>query len=146
MFYHAWTCLLIYHDCSNNVVQVCSFIKPWTVCSNMHGQACQQQCSSWPAQPCSKTCKNKLCAFTCVYRWCMRVCFGRLASAGRILCIWNFQSRKPNNYWLWKYKFGEKSKSRDGFWIWRTRLNLGFCSIFFKFWDSSYGFVKGYFV
>ena len=44
---------LIYHDGSNNVVQVCSFIKPWTVCSNMHEQACQQHCSSWPAQPCS---------------------------------------------------------------------------------------------
>ena len=43
----------IYHDGSNNVVQVCSFIKPWTVCSNMHEQACQQHCSSWPAQPCS---------------------------------------------------------------------------------------------
>ena len=32
---HAWTWLLIYHDGSNNVinvVQVCSFIKPWTFC------------------------------------------------------------------------------------------------------------------
>ena len=48
------TTLLIYHDGSNNVVQVCSFIKPWTVCSNMHEQACQQPCSSWPAQPCSR--------------------------------------------------------------------------------------------
>ena len=68
MFYHAWTWLLIYHDGSNNVVQVCSFIKPWTVCSNMHEQACQQPCSSWPAQPCSSlsTGKNKLCVFTCV--------------------------------------------------------------------------------
>ena len=28
MFYHAWTTLLIYHDGSNNVVQVCSSIKP----------------------------------------------------------------------------------------------------------------------
>ena len=46
MFYHTWTLLLIYHDGSNNVVQVCSFIKPWTVCSNMHEQACQQPCSS----------------------------------------------------------------------------------------------------
>ena len=27
-------------------------------------------------------------------------------------CISNFQSRKPNNCWLWKYEFGEKSKSR----------------------------------
>ena len=44
MFYHAWTWLLIYHE-SNNVVQVCLFIKPWTVCSNMHEQACQQHCS-----------------------------------------------------------------------------------------------------
>ena len=26
MFYHVWTRLLIYHDGSNNVVQVCSFI------------------------------------------------------------------------------------------------------------------------
>ena len=51
MFYHVWTWLLIYHDGSNNVVQVCSFIKPRTVCSNMHEQACQQPCSSWPAQP-----------------------------------------------------------------------------------------------
>ena len=65
MFYHVWTWLLIYHDCSNNVVQVCSFIKPWTVCSNMHKKACQQHCSSWPAQPCSSlsTGKNKLCIF-----------------------------------------------------------------------------------
>ena len=40
MFYYVWTWLLIY-DGSNNVVQVRSFIKPWTVCSNMHEQACQ---------------------------------------------------------------------------------------------------------
>ena len=39
MFYHVWTTLLIYHDGSNNVVQVCSFIKPWTVCSNTPGTA-----------------------------------------------------------------------------------------------------------
>ena len=66
--YHVLTWLLIYHDGSNNVVQVCSFIKPWTVCSNMHEQACQQHCSSCPAQPCSSlsTGKNKLCVFTCV--------------------------------------------------------------------------------
>ena len=30
-----------------------TFIKQWTVCSNMHEQARQQPCSSWPAQPCS---------------------------------------------------------------------------------------------
>ena len=76
MFYHAWTWLLIYHDGSNNVVQVCLFIEPWTVCSNMHEQdlmiineqASQQHCSSWPVQPCSilSTGKNKLCIFTCV--------------------------------------------------------------------------------
>ena len=42
MFSHAWTWLLIYHDGSNNVVQVSSLNKPWTVCSNMHVQACQQ--------------------------------------------------------------------------------------------------------
>ena len=67
LFYHVWTKLLIYHD-GSNVVQVCSFIKPWIVCSNMHQQACQQQCSSWPAQPCSSmsTGKNKLCIFTSV--------------------------------------------------------------------------------
>ena len=59
MYYHVWTWLLIYHDGSNNVVQVCSFIKPWTVCSNMHEQACQQPCSNW-------TSSNKLCVFTCV--------------------------------------------------------------------------------
>ena len=46
MFYHVWTWLLIYHDGSNNAVQVCSSIKPRTVCSNMHEQACQQLCSS----------------------------------------------------------------------------------------------------
>ena len=64
---------------SNNVVQVCSFIKPRTVCSNMHEQACQQHCSSWPAQPCSnwpaqpcstvQACRQanyKLCVFTCM--------------------------------------------------------------------------------
>ena len=76
MFQHAWAWLLIYRDGSNNVVQVCSFIKPWTVCSNMHEQACQQPCSSCPAQPCPSwsaqpcsslwTGKNKSCVFTCV--------------------------------------------------------------------------------
>ena len=56
---HALSCMnnvvdfMIYHDGSNNVFQVCSFIKPWTVCSNMHEQACQQHCPSWPSQPCS---------------------------------------------------------------------------------------------
>ena len=53
MFYHAWTWLLIYYDGSNNVVQVCSFMKRWIIWSNVHKQACQQHCSSWPAQPCS---------------------------------------------------------------------------------------------
>ena len=53
MFYHVWTTLLIYHDGSHNIVQDCSFIKPWTVSSNIHQQACQQPGSSWPAQPCS---------------------------------------------------------------------------------------------
>ena len=74
MFYHAWTTLLIYHNGSNNVVQVCLFIKPWTVRSNMHGQACQQPCSSWPAQPCSRlsTGKNKLCVLR-VYIKCYTV-------------------------------------------------------------------------
>ena len=52
MFYLAWTTPLIYHDRPNNVVQVCSFIKPWKVCSNMHFQACQQHSSSSPDQPC----------------------------------------------------------------------------------------------
>ena len=76
MFYHARTWLLIYHSGSKNVVQVCSFIKPWTVCSNMHERACQQHCSSWPAQPCSSwpaqpcsrlsTGKNKMRVFACV--------------------------------------------------------------------------------
>ena len=68
MFYHAWTWLLIYHNRSNNVVQVCSFIEPWAVYSNMHKKACQQYCSSHPAQICSSlsTGKNKLCVFTCV--------------------------------------------------------------------------------
>ena len=64
MFYHVWTWLLIYHDGSYNVVQVCSFIKPWTACSNMHEQACLQSCSSWPAQPCSSFWQAKTsCAF-----------------------------------------------------------------------------------
>ena len=68
MFYHIWTWLMIYHDGSNNVVQVCSFIKLWTVCSNIHEQTCQQPCSSWPAQLCSSlsTGKNKPFVFTCV--------------------------------------------------------------------------------
>ena len=63
-----WRWLLIYRDGSNNVVQIYSFIKPWTVCSNMHEQVCRQHCSSWPAQPCPSlsTGKNKLCVFTCV--------------------------------------------------------------------------------
>ena len=43
LFHHSLTTcsikLSIYHDGSNNVVQVCSFIKPWTVCSNMHEHA-----------------------------------------------------------------------------------------------------------
>ena len=45
-----WTTLLIYHDGSNNVVQVYSFIKLRIVCSNWHELAGQQHCSSWPAQ------------------------------------------------------------------------------------------------
>ena len=52
---HVLSCMDMAVDLSwwfpNNVVQACSFIKPWTVCSNMHEQACQQPCSSWPAQP-----------------------------------------------------------------------------------------------
>ena len=50
-----------------------AFIKPWTVCFNMHEQACQQPCSSWPAQPCSSlsTGKNKLCVFyVCSCNFC----------------------------------------------------------------------------
>ena len=75
MFYHVWTTLLIYHDGPNNVVQVCSFIKPWTGCFNIHElqavmsttlfklnyvEACQQPRSSLSRG------KNKLCVFTCV--------------------------------------------------------------------------------
>ena len=84
--------------------------------------------------------------------------FGRLVSKRRILvpCISNFQSRKSNNCWIWKYEFGGISKSRrnlkkpfphDGFstnLVQKTEfLNLGFCSIFFKFWHSV-SFVKDY--
>ena len=88
-----------------------------------------------------------------------RVCFGRLVTMRRILVLYisNFQSRKPNNYWLWKYEFGEKSKSRKNLktflkfkkkfpQIWCTRLsflNFGFCSIFLKFWHNV-SFVKDY--
>ena len=65
MFYHVWTWLLFYHDGSNNVVQVCSFIKPWTVCSNyMHKHVCQQHCSSWPAQPCSSLSAHPCCSLS----------------------------------------------------------------------------------
>ena len=83
MFYRVWTWLLIYDDGSNNVVQVCSFNKSWSLFQHAwknlstthvqagqlnhvksdnntvqagqfnHVQACQQHCSSWPAQPCS---------------------------------------------------------------------------------------------
>ena len=68
MFCRVWTTLLIYHDGSNNAVQVCSFIKPWIVCSNIHEQDCQQHYSSWPAQPrlSLSTGKGKMCVFTCV--------------------------------------------------------------------------------
>ena len=31
MLYHVWTTLLIYNDGSDNVVQLCSFIKPWSL-------------------------------------------------------------------------------------------------------------------
>ena len=36
-------------------VQICSFIKPWTVCSCMNKPVNNtvQACSSWPAEPCS---------------------------------------------------------------------------------------------
>ena len=69
MFYHAWTWLLINHDGSNNVVQVCyssNHEQSVPTCMNKpvkntvqagqlnHVQACQQPCSSWPAQPCSR--------------------------------------------------------------------------------------------
>ena len=59
-----------------------------------------------------------------------------MASTRRILVLYvsNFQSKKPNNCWLWKYKFDEKRKSRensnlrflhDGFSTnWRTRLDF----------------------
>ena len=83
-------CWFTYHDGSNNVDQVCSFIKPWTVCSNMHEHWTSlsttlfklansamfkpvnwpAQPSRWPAQPCSSlwqsTGKNKPCIFKCV--------------------------------------------------------------------------------
>ena len=72
-----------------------------------------------------------------------------------VLCLSKFQSRKPNNCWLWIYEFREKSKSRknlktsflhNGFssnLVHKTGfLNLGFCSIFVKFWHSN--FVKDY--
>ena len=73
---HAWTWLLVYHNGTNNLVQVCSFTKQraWTSLSAAmfklasstmskpvnntvqagqlnHVQACQQHCSIWPAQP-----------------------------------------------------------------------------------------------
>ena len=68
---HVLSCikLVIYQDGSNNVVQVCSFIKPWTIWTSLsttlfklamfkldqlnHVEACQQPCSNWPAQSCS---------------------------------------------------------------------------------------------
>ena len=67
-----------------------------------------------------------------------------------MLFVSYFQSKKPNNCWLWKYEFGEKSKiSRknlkppffhDGFstnLVHKTEfLNLGFCAIFINFWHS----------
>ena len=40
------TLLMIYHDGSNNVVQVCSFFKPGTVCSNMLEKVYEQPSSS----------------------------------------------------------------------------------------------------
>ena len=52
---------------SNNVVQVCLFIKPWTVCSNMHEQACQQPCSSWPGQPCMSNSVDRQKQAVCFY-------------------------------------------------------------------------------
>ena len=74
-----------------------------------------------------------------------------------VLCISNFQSRKPIKQvgWLWKYEFGEKTKSSKNFktpfphgfstnLLHKTEfLNIGFCSIFFKFWHSV-SFVKDY--
>ena len=92
-------------------------------------------------------------------RWLEYVLGDCTVSMRRILVLFisNFQSRKLNNCWLWKYEFGEKSKiSRknlkppffhDGFstnLVHKTEfLNLGFCAIFFTFWHNV-GFVKDY--
>ena len=68
--------------------------------------------------------------------------------------ILTFQSRKPNNCWLWKKKVGEKKQklwklknsTMDFPQIWSTILrvlNLTLHSIFFKFWYSV-SFVKDY--
>ena len=77
---HVLSCMNIEHDCwfimnhdgSNNVVQVCSFIKQFLP-TCMNKPARQQHCSSWPAQQYSRpvqACRhgsgNKLCVFMCV--------------------------------------------------------------------------------
>ena len=64
---------MFYHISTTYVVQRCSFIKPWTVCSNMHKQACQQPCSSWLAQPCSSwSAQPCLSLSTTLTSWCKR--------------------------------------------------------------------------
>ena len=58
----------IYHDGSNNVVQLCSFIKPRTVCSNMHDQACMStilfKLASWTMSKLASSTMSKLASST----------------------------------------------------------------------------------
>ena len=96
----AITRLTIYYY-GSNVVQVCSFIKPWIICSNMHEQACQQQCSSWPAQPCSSmsTGKNKLCIFTSVLHEVILYSFLCIRGAIRTNLLIFLKIYTVHNFW-----------------------------------------------
>ena len=115
------------------------YVDPFHECRLLHGNEARMFSNA----------SNKEAFLICIIR--RIVCFGRLVSTRRIsvLCISKFQSRKPNNCWLWKYKFGKKRKSCKNFkntflhdgcstnLVHKTEfLNLGFCSIFFQFWNS----------
>ena len=75
MFYHVWTWLLIYHDGSNNVVQVCSFIKPieQSVPTCMNKPVNDTVCSSWPVQPCSSQFQQETSYAILIYKYILHV-------------------------------------------------------------------------
>ena len=81
----------------------------------------------------------------------MRVCFGRLVSMRRILvlCLSHIFSQTDYEKYMNLVRKARILKNFSPQWIFhkfgaQDFLNLGFCSIFFKFWHSVISFVKDY--